>query len=76
MKIFESENLPEPKSMLEATAEANNLSAQAVALDKYNREMEEVSLPITLSGSPQWWTSVLVIAFAGFTLGLGLNRLG
>ena len=44
MKIFESEHLPEPKSMLEATAEANNLSAQAAALDKYNREMEEVSI--------------------------------
>lgn len=29
--------------MLEATAEANNLTAQAAAIDKYNKEMEEVS---------------------------------
>ena len=29
--------------MLEATAEANNLTAQAAAIDRYNKEMEEVS---------------------------------
>ena len=29
--------------MLEATAEANNLAAQAAAIDKYNKEMEDVS---------------------------------
>lgn len=61
MKIFQSEELPEPKSMLEvilmyccvdvcgiyfwlhqATAEANNLAALAAAIDRYNKEMEEV----------------------------------
>ena len=44
MKIFESDSLPEPKSMLEATAEANNLAAQAAAFDRYTREMEEVRI--------------------------------
>ena len=44
MKIFQSDRLPEPKSMLEATAEANNLTAQAAAFDRYNKEMEEVLL--------------------------------
>ena len=43
MKIFESDSLPEPKSMLEATAEANNLTASVAAHDRYMREMEEVS---------------------------------
>ena len=42
MKIFESEKLPEPKSMLQATAEANNLTASVAAFDRYTREMEEV----------------------------------
>lgn len=42
MEIYQSEQLPEPKSMLKATAEANNLAAQVTALDKYNKEMEQV----------------------------------
>lgn len=42
MKIFESDSLPEPKSMLEATAEANNLAASAAAFDRYTHEMEDV----------------------------------
>ena len=32
--------------MLQATAEANNLAAQASAFERYNREMEEVGLAI------------------------------
>ena len=32
--------------MLQATAEANNLAAQASAFDRYNREMEEVGVAI------------------------------
>ena len=31
--------------MLKATAEANNLTAQVAALDKYNKDMEQVSTP-------------------------------
>lgn len=42
MKIYQSETLPEPKSMLEATAEANNLNAQNAARDRYIREMEKL----------------------------------
>ncbi|XP_078464774.1 atlastin-2-like isoform X1 [Lampetra fluviatilis] len=42
MKIFQGEELPHPKSMLQATAEANNLTAVATAKDMYNREMEKV----------------------------------
>lgn len=42
MKIYQSEKLPAPKSMLEATAEANNLAALATAFDKYNKDMEEM----------------------------------
>ena len=32
--------------MLQATAEANNLAAQASAYDRYNREMEEVGVAL------------------------------
>lgn len=42
MGIFQGEELPEPKSMLLATAEANNLSAVAKAKETYCRGMEEV----------------------------------
>jgi atlastin len=42
MKIFKGKDLPEPKGMLQATAEANNLAALAMALDQYNREMEDL----------------------------------
>ncbi|GIY07469.1 atlastin-2 [Caerostris extrusa] len=40
--IFKGGELPEPKSMLNATAEANNLSAAANSKDYYNAEMEKV----------------------------------
>lgn len=42
MDIYQSEELPAPMSMLQATAEANNLAAQVAAFDKYNKEMDEV----------------------------------
>ena len=44
IKIYQGDELPEPKSMLQATAEANNLSAVASAKDAYSKEMESVSL--------------------------------
>lgn len=40
--IYKGNELPEPKSMLEATAEANNLSAVASAKDLYSTAMEEI----------------------------------
>ncbi|KAI1715571.1 atlastin-1 [Ditylenchus destructor] len=40
--IFHGEELPEPKSMLAATAEANNLAAVASAKAYYAKEMEEI----------------------------------
>lgn len=40
--IYKGNELPEPKSMLEATAEANNLSAVAGAKDLYSTAMEEI----------------------------------
>uniref|UniRef100_A0A668A1A1 Atlastin-1 n=1 Tax=Myripristis murdjan TaxID=586833 RepID=A0A668A1A1_9TELE len=42
IKIYQGEELPHPKSMLQATAEANNLAAVAAAKDMYNKKMEEV----------------------------------
>ncbi|XP_048340651.1 atlastin-1-like [Sphaerodactylus townsendi] len=42
IKIYQGEELPHPKSMLQATAEANNLAAVATSKDTYNRRMEEV----------------------------------
>ncbi|RWS30437.1 atlastin-2-like protein [Leptotrombidium deliense] len=42
INIFKGESMPEPKSMLEATAEANNLAAVALAKDTYMNAMEEV----------------------------------
>uniref|UniRef100_A0A673IFD5 Atlastin-2-like n=1 Tax=Sinocyclocheilus rhinocerous TaxID=307959 RepID=A0A673IFD5_9TELE len=42
MKIYQGEDLPHPKSMLQATAEANNLAAVAGAKDSYSRSMEQV----------------------------------
>ncbi|WKY06407.1 hypothetical protein Q1695_006530 [Nippostrongylus brasiliensis] len=42
MKIFQGQDLPEPKSMLMATAEANNLAAVASSRALYQREMEEI----------------------------------
>jgi atlastin len=40
--IYKGNELPEPKSMLVATAEANNLTAAAAAKDMYVHRMEEV----------------------------------
>uniref|UniRef100_A0A7N9IEL4 Atlastin GTPase 3 n=1 Tax=Macaca fascicularis TaxID=9541 RepID=A0A7N9IEL4_MACFA len=42
IKIYQGEDLPHPKSMLQATAEANNLAAAASAKDIYYNNMEEV----------------------------------
>ncbi|XP_067103655.1 atlastin-3 [Osmerus mordax] len=42
IKIYQGEDLPQPKSMLEATAEANNLAAVATAKDQYYKNMEKV----------------------------------
>nr|KAG5710728.1 hypothetical protein BaRGS_035130 [Batillaria attramentaria] len=42
MKIYQGEELPEPKTMLQATAEANNLTAVANAKNQYSKEMEEI----------------------------------
>ncbi|CAK6967098.1 atlastin-2-like isoform X1 [Scomber scombrus] len=40
IKIYQGEELPHPKSMLQATAEANNLTAVAGAKDLYSKNME------------------------------------
>uniref|UniRef100_A0A8C8FKC1 GB1/RHD3-type G domain-containing protein n=1 Tax=Oncorhynchus tshawytscha TaxID=74940 RepID=A0A8C8FKC1_ONCTS len=42
IKIYQGEDLPHPKSMLQATAEANNLAAVAGAKDQYYKNMEKV----------------------------------
>ncbi|XP_065352608.1 atlastin isoform X1 [Cloeon dipterum] len=42
IQIYKGSELPEPKSMLEATAEANNLSAVAGAKEMYHTLMEGV----------------------------------
>lgn len=42
IKIYQGEDLPHPKSMLQATAEANNLAAAASAKDIYYSNMEEI----------------------------------
>lgn len=42
INIYQSADLPEPKTMLRATSEANNLAAVAQALDHYNTEMDKV----------------------------------
>ncbi|KAJ0173421.1 hypothetical protein K1T71_010570 [Dendrolimus kikuchii] len=42
MKVFNGSKLPEPKSILAATAEANNLSAVAEAREVYETLMEEI----------------------------------
>ncbi|XP_014260410.1 atlastin-like [Cimex lectularius] len=41
IEIYRGNELPEPKSMLVATAEANNLAAMASAKDTYQMKMEE-----------------------------------
>lgn len=40
-RVFEADELPEPKSMLLATAEANNLASKAVAKEFYTQAMEQ-----------------------------------
>lgn len=40
--IYDGNDMPEPKSMLVATAEANNLTAVAEAKSLYQRQMDEV----------------------------------
>ncbi|PIK60902.1 putative atlastin-2 [Apostichopus japonicus] len=42
VNIYQNSELPEPKTMLRATSEANNLAAVALALDQYNTEMDKV----------------------------------
>uniref|UniRef100_A0AAV2JK10 GB1/RHD3-type G domain-containing protein n=1 Tax=Knipowitschia caucasica TaxID=637954 RepID=A0AAV2JK10_KNICA len=42
IKIYQGEELPHPKSMLQATAEANNLTAVAGAKDLYSKNMEQI----------------------------------
>nr|XP_033792290.1 atlastin-2 isoform X3 [Geotrypetes seraphini] len=42
IKIYQGEELPHPKSMLQATAEANNLAAVAVSKDTYSKSMEQI----------------------------------
>ncbi|KAF4527359.1 hypothetical protein B566_EDAN001138 [Ephemera danica] len=42
IQIYQGSELPEPKSMLEATAEANNLAAVAAAKEMYHSMMEGV----------------------------------
>ncbi|XP_069000521.1 atlastin-2 isoform X1 [Embiotoca jacksoni] len=42
IKIYQGEELPHPKSMLQATAEANNLTAVAGAKDMYSKNMEQI----------------------------------
>ncbi|XP_062577328.1 atlastin-2-like [Saccostrea cucullata] len=42
IKIYQGEELPEPKSMLQATAEANNLAAVSTAKTEYCKRMENV----------------------------------
>lgn len=42
MTVYSGDELPEPKSMLLATAEANNLAAVAAAKEIYNSQMESV----------------------------------
>ena len=59
-RIFESDELPEPKSMLLATAEANNLAAKAIAKEFYIHAMEQVYilynlLRLSLLKSPYWY---------------------
>ncbi|KAL1115988.1 hypothetical protein AAG570_005483 [Ranatra chinensis] len=42
MNIYSGDQLPEPKSILAATAEANNLAAEGAAKERYRNAMEDV----------------------------------
>lgn len=44
MEIYQGDTLPEPRSMLEATAEANNLNAIMTCQEYYSEEMNKVNL--------------------------------
>ena len=48
MKIFNSDDLPEPKAILEATVDAVNLAAEQRAREAYDKHMEKVNLGITV----------------------------
>ncbi len=41
-RVFEADEFPEPRSMLMATAEANNLASKAIAKEFYIHAMEQV----------------------------------
>ncbi|VDQ11167.1 unnamed protein product [Trichobilharzia regenti] len=43
IKIYEGDTLPEPRSMLEATAEANNLNAILTCQEMYTEAMNKVN---------------------------------
>ena len=43
-RVFEADELPQPQSMLMATAEANNLAAKAIAKEFFIHAMEQVIL--------------------------------
>jgi len=43
MSIYQQDNMPEPKTMLRATAEANNLAALASAQELYTAEMDKLA---------------------------------
>ncbi|CAH8873877.1 unnamed protein product [Trichobilharzia szidati] len=45
IKIYESDTLPEPRSMLEATAEANNLNAILACQEMYTEAMNKICGP-------------------------------
>ncbi|KAH8868994.1 Atlastin-1 isoform 4 [Schistosoma japonicum] len=45
IKIYESDTLPEPRSMLEATAEANNLNAILTCQEMYSEAMSKICGP-------------------------------
>ena len=44
MEIFQSEELPTPMTILQATAEVNNLAAQISAFDFYSKKMDDVRM--------------------------------
>uniref|UniRef100_A0A8D3B6D5 GB1/RHD3-type G domain-containing protein n=1 Tax=Scophthalmus maximus TaxID=52904 RepID=A0A8D3B6D5_SCOMX len=60
IKIYQGEELPHPKSMLQATAEANNLTAVAGAKDMYSKNMELMCSgdKVSLAHSVRYFRSV------------------
>uniref|UniRef100_A0A8C1Q0Y5 Atlastin GTPase 1 n=1 Tax=Cyprinus carpio TaxID=7962 RepID=A0A8C1Q0Y5_CYPCA len=75
IKIYQGEELPHPKSMLQATAEANNLAAVAAAKDLYNRKMEEVSNIFHAARTPATLFVVIFVMYvaAGITGFVGVD---